>query len=164
MYRSTCRATVVLNIGIALKSLFKKKNHCASSMSLHWCFSEKYLDYLKNNLPLYYVNVLLFKKRQIYIYVKKKHVGILDSEQKTKDVDLVVFVFHIYEYIYTVYEFCFHVLLKDFLCGYCKCRREPRTNPHCKPSLLCSFQWVWPTRSRLELPHVTLPAAAAAKR
>lgn len=48
MYRSTFRATVVLNIGIALKSLFEN-NHCASSMSFHCYFSKKYLDYLKND-------------------------------------------------------------------------------------------------------------------
>lgn len=141
------------NIGIALKSLFKKS---LCYYVITWCFSKKYLD-LKTALPLFYVNVLLFKKRQIYIYIRKRTWWNLNSEWK-KDVNLAVFIFD--------YKCCLWILFscsaEGNVCGFCKCRREPWHHFHHKPSLLCSFQWVWPTQSRLELLHVTLPAAGAA--
>lgn len=71
-------------------------------MSWHWCFSKKYLDYLKTDFPLYHVNVLLFDKRQIYIYVKKM-LEFKFKAKKKKDIDLAVFIlfyfFHIYIYM-----------------------------------------------------------------
>lgn len=58
---------------------------------------------------------------------------------------------HIYIYIYmnmniwSVYDFCFHVLLRETLMW---CHRLH------KRSSLGSFEWAWPSRSRLELLHV----------
>lgn len=51
----------------------------------------------------------------------------------------------IYIYIWSVYDFCFHVLLRETLMW--------RHRLH-KRSSLGSFEWAWPSHSRLEFLHV----------
>lgn len=95
----------------SLKSLLKKIIVLLPCYYI-WCFSKTYLDYLQTGLPLYFVNVLLFKKRQIYIYVKKKHVDIFKSK-KRHWFGRLFYIFSIYIYKW------WHILFIHFVFMFC---------------------------------------------